>query len=140
DYMKDGRIDAYFNTTAVGAAHIIDTFVLVPSAIVPIEGPNAKKLIQKYSFYTEQKVAKTAYKGMEADVTTVAVMAMMVARADLEPEIVYDIIKAVYTDLDQVKQAHAQFAKLSLKEALNGMSVPLHPGAEKYFKEAGLIK
>ena len=62
DYMKDGRLDAYFNTTAVGAAHIIDTFVIVPSNIVEVAGPNADKLRKEFSFYAVDTVAAGVYK------------------------------------------------------------------------------
>lgn len=138
DYMKDGRLDAYFNTTAVGAAHIIDTALLVPSVIVPVSGPNAEKLLKEYGFYAKDTVAPGIYKGVDAPVETVAVMAMLAARADLEADIVYLILKAVYEDLDQVKMAHAKFKGIDVKKALMGMSIPLHPGAEKYFKEVGV--
>ncbi len=140
DYMKDGRLDAYFNTTAVGAAHIIDTFVLVPSVIIPVSGPNAEKLLKDYAFYATDTIPVGAYKGFDAPVKTIAVMAMLAARADLETEIVYLIVKATYEDLDQVKKAHAKFKGIDVKKALNGMSIPLHPGAEKYFKEVGVIQ
>jgi TRAP transporter TAXI family solute receptor len=138
DYMKDGRLDAYFNTTAVGAAHIIDTALLVPSVIVPVSGPNAEKLLKEYGFYAKDTVSPGIYKGVDAPVETVAVMAMLAARADLETEIVYLILKAIYEDLDQVKKAHAKFKGIDVKNALMGMSIPLHPGAEKYFKEVGV--
>ncbi len=138
DYMKDGRLDAYFNTTAVGAAHILDTALLVPSVIVPVSGPNAEKLLKEYGFYAKDTVAPGIYKGIDAPVETVAVMAMLAARADLETDIVYLILKAIYEDLDQVKKAHAKFKGIDVKNALMGMSIPLHPGAEKYFKEVGV--
>jgi hypothetical protein len=138
DYMKDGRLDAYFNTTAVGAAHILDTALLVPSVIVPVSGPNAEKLLKEYGFYAKDTVAPGIYKGIDAPVETVAVMAMLAARADLETEIVYLILKAIYEDLDQIKIAHAKFKGIDVKNALMGMSIPLHPGAEKYFKEVGV--
>jgi hypothetical protein len=138
DYMKDGRLDAYFNTTAVGAAHIIDTFVIVPSNIVEVAGPNADKLRKEFAFYAVDTIPAGAYKGLDSPVKTVAVMAMMVARADLETDVVYSVIKAVYEDLPQIKKAHAKFKGIDVKKALMGMSVPLHPGAEKYFKEVGV--
>jgi len=140
DYMKDGRLDAYFNTTAAPAAHIIDTHVLVPSHIVPIEGPNAEKLMKQYSFYAKDTIAAGLYKGVDQPVQTIAVMAMLAARADLEEDVVYSIVKAIWSDLEQIKKAHAKFKQLDVQKALVGMSVPLHPGAEKYYKEIGLIK
>ena len=140
DYMKDGRVDAYFNTTAVGAAHIIDTCVLVPSVIVPISGPKADALMKKYTFYAKDTLPTGVYKGVDKPVETIAVMAMMVARASLEKDVVYSVLKAIYSDLDQVKKAHAKFKVIEVKKAMMGMSIPLHPGAEKYFKEIGLVK
>ena len=140
DYMKDGRLDAYFNTTAVGAAHIIDTCLLVPSVIVPITGPNVKKLMKNYTFYAMDTIPSGIYKGIDAPVQTIAVMAMMTARASLEEDVVYAILKAIYDDLDQIKKAHAKFKVLDVKKAMMGMSVPLHPGAEKYLKEVGVVK
>ena len=140
DYMKDGRVDAYFNTTAVGAAHIIDTCILVPSVIVPISGPKAEALMKEYTFYAKDTIPAGAYKGVDAPVETIAVMAMMVARASLEKDVVYSVLKAIYSDLDQVKKAHAKFKVIEVKKAMMGMSIPLHPGAEKYFKEIGLVK
>ena len=140
DYMKDGRVDAYFNTTAVGAAHIIDTCILVPSVIVPISGPKADALMKKYTFYAKDTVPTGVYKGVDKPVETIAVMAMLVARASLEKDVVYSVLKAIYSDLDQVKKAHAKFKVIEVKKAMMGMSIPLHPGAEKYFKEIGLVK
>ncbi len=140
DYMKDGRLDAYFNTTAAPAAHIIDTHVLVPSHIVPIEGPNAEKLMKEYSFYAKDTIAAGLYKGVDQPVQTIAVMAMMATRADLEEDVVYSIVKAIWEDVDQIKKAHAKFQQLDAQKSLIGMSIPLHPGATKYYKEIGLIK
>jgi len=140
DYMKDGRVDAYFNTTAVGAAHIIDTCVLVPSVIVPISGPKADALMKKYTFYAKDTVPTGVYKGVDTPVETIAVMAMLVARASLEKDVVYSILKAIYSDMGQIKKAHAKFKVIDVKKAMMGMSIPLHPGAEKYFKEVGVVK
>lgn len=140
DYMKDGRLDAYFNTTAAPAAHIIDTHVVVPSHIVPIEGPNAEKLMEKYAFYAVDTIPAGIYKGVDEPVQTVAVMAMLSARSQLEEDVVYSVVKAIWEDIGQIKKAHAKFKKLNVKNAMVGMSIPLHPGAEKYYKEIGLIE
>jgi len=140
DYIKDGRLDAAFFTVAVGAAVIVDTAIVKPIKVVPISGPNVDKLIKKYPFYAKQVVAGGSYKGNPKDVPTVSVMSMLAARADLEADIVYSILKAMYSDLDQLRKAHAKFKDISPKTGLVGMSVPLHPGAKKYFKEIGVLK
>ncbi|MBW1954162.1 MAG: TAXI family TRAP transporter solute-binding subunit [Deltaproteobacteria bacterium] len=140
DYIKDGRLDAAFFTVAVGAAVIMDTALIVDTDIVPIEGPNVDKLIAKYPFYAKQVVAGGTYKGNDNDIPTVSVMAMLSARADLEADIVYKILSAMYSDLAQLKKAHAKFQDISMEKGLIGMGIPLHPGAEKYFKEKGILK
>lgn len=140
DYLKDGRLDAAFYTVAVGAAVITDASLMVPMDVVPIEGPNVDKLIAKYPFYAKQMVPGGTYKNNDADVPTVSVMAMLAASGDLEENIVYSILKAVYSDLPQLKKAHAKFKNIEQEKGLVGMSVPLHPGAAKYFKEIGVAQ
>ncbi len=140
DYLKDGRLDAAFFTVAVGAAVIMDTALIVDVNIVPITGPQAEKLIEKYPFYAKQTVDGGIYKGNDEAVPTVSVMAMLSARADLEDDIVYSILNAMYSDLPQLKKAHAKFKDIEMEKGLVGMGIPLHPGAEKYFKEKGMIK
>lgn len=140
DYIKDGRLDAAFFTVAVGAAVIMDTALIVDTAIVPIEGPKVDELIAKYPFYAKQIVTGGLYKGNDKDVNTVSVMAMLSARADLEEDIVYAIVNAMYSDLEQLRKAHDKFKNIKMEDGLIGMGIPLHPGAEKYFKEKGVLK
>lgn len=140
DYIKDGRLDAAFFTVALGAAVIMDTALMVPMDIVPVEGPNVEKLIKKYPFYAKQLVPGKTYKQNENDIPTVSVMAMLAASSEIEENIVYSIINAIYSDLPQLKKAHAKFKDIAMEDGLVGMGIPLHPGAEKYFKEKGVLK
>jgi TRAP transporter TAXI family solute receptor len=138
DYIKDGRLDAAFFTVAIGAAVIMDTALIVDVDIVPIAGDNVDKLIEKYPFYAKQMVPAGTYTGNDTDIPTVSVMAMLSARADLEADIVYKILSAMYSDLEQLKKAHDKFKDIEMEKGLIGMGIPLHPGAEKYFKEKGV--
>ncbi len=140
DYIKDGRLDAAFFTVAVGAAVIMDTALVVETNVVPVEGPSVDKLIEKYPFYAKQMVKGGTYRGNDADVPTVSVMAMLSARADLEEDIVYMIVKAMYENIGQLHGAHANFREMKAETALVGMSIPLHPGASKFFTEIGVLK
>ncbi|MCF8106375.1 MAG: TAXI family TRAP transporter solute-binding subunit [Desulfohalobiaceae bacterium] len=139
DYLKDGRLDAAFFTVAVGAAVIKDTATIIDAAILPISGPRVDKLIEKYPFYAKQKVAGGSYKGNPDDVPTVSVMAMLSVRENLDDDLVYSIVKAMYSNLDQIHKAHAKFKDLSVEGALDGMSIPLHPAAERFLKEEGVL-
>jgi len=140
DYLKDGRIDAAFYTVGVGASAIVDTALMVDTMIVPIDGPQADALIKKYPFYAKDKVPAGIYKGVDKDVPTVAVLAILVAKAELEEDIVYRITKAMWENIGRIESAHAKGKEVKLEKALIGMPIPLHPGAQKFYKEKGMIK
>lgn len=140
DYLKDGRIDAAFYTVGVGASAIVDTALMVDTVIVPIDGPQADALIKKYPFYAKDKVPAGIYKGVDKDVPTVAVLAILVAKAELEEDIVYRITKAMWENVGRIESAHAKGKEVKLEKALIGMPIPLHPGAQKFYKEKGMIK
>jgi hypothetical protein len=138
DQLKDGRADAAFFTTGLGSAVIVDTFISGKTAIVPMGASEGEALRKKYPFYTMERIPANTYKGQEREVATPAVMAMMVARTDLPEDLVYRFTKAIFDNLPQFHAAHAAAKNLQLQTALNGMPVPLHPGAEKFFKEKGV--
>ncbi|MGQ9509136.1 MAG: TAXI family TRAP transporter solute-binding subunit [Thermodesulfobacteriota bacterium] len=140
DYLKDGRIDAAFYTVGVGASAIVDTALMVDTMIVPIDGPQADSLVKKYPFYAKDKVPAGIYKGVDKDVPTVAVLAILVAKSELEGDIVYRITKAMWENIGRIESAHAKGKEVKLEKALIGMPIPLHPGAEKFYKEKGMIK
>ncbi len=139
EQLKDGRIDAAFYTVGLGAAALIDAFLAGEMALVPVVGKEAEALKKKYPFYTSVNVPAGTYRGLDKDVTTVSVMAMMIARSDLPEDLVYKFTKTIFDNLDTFYGAHANAKYLTLKTATEGMSVPLHPGAAKFYKEKGVI-
>lgn len=140
DYLKDGRIDAAFYTVGVGASAIIDSAMMIETLIVPIDGAQADALVKKYPFYAKDKVPAGIYKGVDKDVPTVAVLAILVAKAELEEDMVYRITKAMWEGIKTIEGAHAKGKEVKLEKALIGMPIPLHPGADKFYKEKGLKK
>jgi hypothetical protein len=140
DQLKDGRIDAAFFTTGLGSAVIIDTFISGKAAMVPVASAEGDALRRKYPFYTLERIPANTYKGQEREVVTPAVMAMMVAKADLPEDLVYRFTKAIFDNINQFHAAHAAAKNLKLETALNGMPIPLHPGAQRFFKEKGVAR
>ena len=139
DQLKDGRVDAAFFTTGLGSAVVLDTFITGKVALVPVSGMEAEALIKKFPFYTSVKVPTNTYKD-QSEASTVAVMAMMVARSDLPEDLVYRFTKAIFDDLPQFHAAHSAAKHLTLQTALSGMPIPLHPGAARFYKEKGVLK
>ncbi len=140
DYLKDGRIDAAFYTVGVGASAIVDTAMMTETVIVPIEKDKAEALAKKYPFYSADKVPGGLYKGVDKEVPTVAVLAVLVVRAEMDNDMVYRITKAMFDNIDQIEKAHAKGKEVKLEKALVGMPIPVHPGAEKFFAEKGVKK
>ena len=119
---------------------ITDAFISGKAVMVPIDAVPAEVLKKTYPFYTIEKNPANTYKGQERDITTPAVMAMMVARKDLSEDLVYKFTKAIFDNLPQFHSAHAAAKGLTLRTALSGMPVPLHPGAEKFYREKGIAR
>lgn len=140
DFVKDNRIDVAFYTVGAGAPGLMDTALMTETIIVPIEGPQVEALIKKYPYYAKDKVPAGLYKGTDKEVPTVSVLAILVAKSELEEDIVYRITKAMFDSIKTIETAHAKGKEVKLEKALIGMPIPLHPGAEKFYKEKGMVK
>lgn len=135
--LRDGHIDAAFVTAGIPTAAIQDIAVQKDVVIVPITGEISAQLEARYPFYTQVVVPAGTYRGHAQDVTTVAVKAMLVARADLPEDLVYNLTRALFANLPRLAQAHARGKDIGEKTAKDGMSIPLHPGAERFYQELG---
>lgn len=138
DYLKDDRVDAAFFTVGVGASAIADLAVMKDIVIVQIDDGKAAELIAKYPYYAKASIEADVYKGVPRS-QTVAVLAMVVARSELSADLMYDFTRGIFENLDTIHSAHERGKLVTLETALEGMPIELHPGAERYFKEVGLI-
>ncbi|WP_042350515.1 TAXI family TRAP transporter solute-binding subunit [Bacillus massiliigorillae] len=133
--IQDGTIDAAFITAGTPTGAVESLAATSEVVILPIAEDKIKALIEKYPYYAEEVVPANTYK-IKQDVNTVAVQAMLVVRADLDEQLVYDITKAIYEHLDKV--THAKGKLIKVENALNGVGIDVHPGAQKYFDEKGV--
>ncbi len=140
DAYKDKHIDSFFVTSGIPNASIQDISTQNPVSLVSLSDEAIKGLIEKYPFFVEYTIPANTYNGQTNDVKTVAVMATLATNAEASEDVIYNITKSLFDNQAELASAHAKGAELSLEGAINGISIPLHPGAEKYFKEAGLIK
>lgn len=138
--FKDGKIDAFFVTAGAPTVAVVELQTATDIKILEIDDEHAAKLIEKYPFYTQFAIPKDAYKGMEADVKTVAVKATFIVADSVAEDVVYALTKALFENKAELTVAHKKAAELDPKYAVEGISVPFHPGAEKYFKEVGALK
>ena len=142
DALKDGKIDAFFCVAGIPTTAITDLAMAKEITVVAVDDAKFAELSGKYGFYTQQIVPKETYNGMTEDVKTVAVMATYIVDKDLSEDTVYNITKAIFENKDAIAKAHVKGLELDVNKAVEGIpsEVPLHAGAEKYFKEVGAIK
>jgi TRAP transporter TAXI family solute receptor len=133
--LKDGNIDAAFVTAGAPTAAIQDIAAQNKVTLVGVPADKAEALIKKYPFYAKETVKAKTYPGMEADVQTVAVKAMLVTIDKVDADLVYKMTKAMYSNLDRIKAAHAQGANIKKETSMEGMPIKVHAGADKFFKE-----
>ena len=139
--LQDKQADVAFITAGWPTAAIQELAISAKIIVVPIEEAKIKELTKKYPFYSRIVIPKGTYKDQDKDVATITTMAQWVVGAEVPDEVVYKLTKALWeTGAAKMAQAHAQGKNVQIKTALAGMAIPLHPGAEKYYKEAGVIK
>jgi uncharacterized protein len=137
DLMRNHQLDASLQSAGLGVPALTQfanafsiNVVEIPASIVDAAGVP----------YTKGIIPKGTYKGQESDVSTATVLNYLVTRADLSPDVVYGMTKSVFESTSDLAAIHKAAAGIKLDRALEGMPIPLHPGAERYFKEKGLIR
>lgn len=138
--MKDRRLDAMFVTAGVPNAAIQDIASTQEIVFIPIEGDFAEQLKGEYAFYADATIAGGVYQGVDEETQTVAVQATLVARSDLEENVVYWLTRTLFEKQEEIAAAHAKGEELSQENALAGMSIDVHPGAQRYYDEVGVSR
>ena len=141
DALRNGKVDAIFVVAGYPTGAIVELASAVDIKLVPIDGSGAKALTSKYGFFSESPIPSGTYEGVDA-VDTVAVGAQWFTSAKEDTDLIYKITKALWNKESRklMDVGHAKGKTITPDTALSGVGVPLHPGAEKFYKEAGLIK
>ena len=139
--LGDNKVDAIIYTVGHPNGSIQEAVSTVDAKLVPVEGEAIDKLVADNPFYAYSTIPGGMYKGTDADVKTFGVKATFVTSADVDDEVVYEVVKAVFDNFDRFKKLHPAFENLKEEEMIkDGLSAPLHDGAAKYYKERGWIE
>ncbi|NDV52038.1 MULTISPECIES: TAXI family TRAP transporter solute-binding subunit [unclassified Salipiger] len=139
--LCDNNIDAMVYTVGHPSGSIQEATTACDSVLVDVEGEAVDELVADNPFYRTATIPGGMYRGNDEDTHTFGVGATFVTSADVPEEVVYQVVKAIFDNMDQFRGLHPAFANLDPKEmATAGLSAPLHAGAERYFREAGLIE
>ena len=138
--LCDNKIDAMVFTVGHPSGSIKEASSSCDSVIVEVSGSVIDKLVNNNSYYRYATIPGGMYRGTPSDVKTFGVGATFVTSTDVPTETVYHVVKAVFENFDQFKKLHPAFGVLQKKQMVkDGLSAPLHDGAAKYYKEAGLM-
>jgi TRAP transporter TAXI family solute receptor len=137
--LCDNKIDAMVYAVGHPNASIKEASTTCDTHLVAVTGPIVEQLIETHPYYAKATIPGGMYRGSTTDTETLGVKATLVSSTDVDAEIVYQLVKAVFENLESFKQLHPAFAHLKKEEMLQGNSAPFHQGAIRYFKEAGLM-
>jgi TRAP transporter TAXI family solute receptor len=139
--LQDGRIDAFFYTVGHPNGAIKEaTSGARKVRFTSITGVD--KMLAKYPYFSKTIIQGAMYPGAQndGDTETIGMKATLVTSAKVPENVVYAITKEVFENFEEFKKLHPAYATLTKEGMLRGLSAPLHPGAEKYYKEVGLMK
>ena len=136
ELMKNRQLDATLQSSGLGSAALKDlsatqdvTFVSVPAEVAETLGAP----------YAAGVIPAGTYPGQDADIPTLAITNILVTSSDVSDELAYEMTKLLFENLEQMKAAHAAAGAINIEDAIANSPIPLHPGAEKYYKEQGLM-
>ncbi|SEQ13233.1 TAXI family TRAP transporter solute-binding subunit [Piscibacillus halophilus] len=133
--LQDGNIDAAFVTSGTPTASIQELSASTDIRLVNINDDKIDALMDEYPYYSKVELGSDEYENFDSTATTVAVQAMLIARDDLPEDQVYEMVKAIFENKGDIEEAHERGKELTVDTAQDGMSIDLHPGAEKYLNE-----
>ena len=138
--LCDNKIDAMIYTVGHPAGSIKEATTSCDSVLVEVSGPEVDKLVGDNDYYRKATIPGGMYRGSDKDVMTFGVGATFVTSTKVPDDVVYQVVKAVFENFDSFKKLHPAFGVLKKEEMIkDGLSAPLHPGAARYYKEAGLM-
>jgi TRAP transporter TAXI family solute receptor len=141
DKLKDGALDAFFSVSGWPLGVIAELASTIGVDLVPIEGPQAEALVKQYSFFAADEIPDTAYRNV-AGVKTVSVNAIWATSSKQPDQLIYNITASLWNPSTRklLDSGHAKGRSIRFETAVQGLGIPLHAGAETFYKQKGLIK
>ena len=137
DALKDGKIDAAFIVAGAPTTAITDLSTSKTAYLVALDEEHVEELLKTSEYYQEATIPGGTYTGVDDDVITVAVSAVILAADSVSEDAVYTFVADIFDNAADLVESHAKYAELSIENGASITSVPYHPGAAKYFEEKG---
>ena len=140
DGIKDGKVDAAFTVAGAPTTAITDLATTNEFNMLSLSDEALAYIGENFPFLVQDNLPAFTYDGIDQETKCVAVQAALVASKDVSEDVVYELLKTMFDNKDELVSGHGKFQFLDPQYAVDGASVPLHPGAEKYYKEVGVLK
>jgi TRAP transporter TAXI family solute receptor len=139
--MQDDALDAFIIVAGYPTGSVTELCANIGCELVPIDGPQVDTLLDEYRFFAKDVIPEGTYEGVP-ETPTLSVGAQWVVAAEVDEDLVYGITKALWHDNARIllDDGHAKGRAITLETALDGVGIPLHPGAEQYYREVGLLE
>ncbi len=137
--LGDHRVDASVLYMAPPAPSLLEFAVTNKYRMLPVGDEYTKRVTEKYPYFVSAAISREVY-GLSEDIPTLATSSLILVREDTPEELVYQIAKAILEHLDEVRAIHPSMEDFSREMAVLGPVLPFHKGAERYFKETGLLE
>ena len=139
--LCDNKIDAFVYVVGHPNGSIKEATTSCDAKLIPATGAKIDAIVSNNPYYAFTSVPAGMYRGTDKDVNSFGVAATMVTTSNVSDDVAYNVAKSVFENFDTFKRLHPAFANLKKEEMVKaGLSIPLHPGAQKYYKEIGLLK
>ncbi len=138
ELMKNRQLDATLQSAGLGVASIRDLATAVDIVVVPVPAETVEKIGN--AAYQPSVIPANTYEGQTEDVQTAAIPNFLVTQSEVSNDLAYAMTKAMYENLSKLAAAHNAAKAIKPENAVKGMPVPIHPGAERYYREVGMMK
>lgn len=138
ELMKNRQLDATLQSAGLGVASIRDLATAVKIIVIPVPADVVTRVGD--AAYQIAVIPANTYAGQTTDIATAAIPNFLVTHSGVSNELAYQMTKSMYENLDSLYAAHNSAKAIKRENAIKGMPIPLHPGAERYYKEVGLVK
>jgi len=136
--MQDENIDAAFIMAGVPTSAVIEAGSSMDLDIINFEEDAVEEIIEQEPYLISETIAADTYEGIDNEILSLATPATLLVSEDLSEDEVYELTKSVFDNIESIHESHFQAQNISVERALEGLSIPLHPGAAKYYEEQGL--
>ncbi|MBW4653835.1 MAG: TAXI family TRAP transporter solute-binding subunit [Kaiparowitsia implicata GSE-PSE-MK54-09C] len=138
--LGDNNLDAITYVVGHPSGAIQEAMATVDARLIPVSGPGIDKLLAEASYFTKANIPASLYPGVDVLIPSIGGKALLVTSAKTDPEVVYQLVKSVFDNLERFKRLHPAFAELRAEHMIrSGLTTPIHEGAKRFYKEKGWL-